>query len=77
MNSTISLRRKVRLSLVTTSADGADIRPTATLPFIFIFYLFYDLAYTPMLIAYTLEILPFTIRAKGFAVMVSSTWHSR
>jgi len=41
----------------------------ATLPFIFIFYLFYDLAYTPMLIAYTLEILPFNIRAKGFAVM--------
>ncbi|EKM58308.1 uncharacterized protein PHACADRAFT_252522 [Phanerochaete carnosa HHB-10118-sp] len=41
----------------------------ATLPFIFLFYLFYDLAYTPMLIAYTLEILPFNIRAKGFAVM--------
>ena len=32
--------------------------------------MFYDLAYTPMLIAYTLEILPFNIRAKGFAVMV-------
>ncbi|KAI0264422.1 general substrate transporter [Gloeopeniophorella convolvens] len=41
----------------------------ATIPFIFMFYLFYDLAYTPMLVAYTLEILPFTIRAKGFAVM--------
>ena len=39
--------------------------------FIFIFYFFYDIAYTPMLIAYTLEILPFNIRAKGFAVMVS------
>lgn len=49
----------------------------ATLPFIFLFYLFYDLAYTPMLIAYTLEILPFNIRAKGFAVMVSRShrWH--
>ena len=44
---------------------------TATIPFIFIFYFFYDIAYTPMLIAYTLEILPFNIRAKGFAVMVS------
>ena len=43
----------------------------ATLPFVFLFYFFYDLAYTPMLIAYTLEILPFNIRAKGFAVMVS------
>nr|GAT60736.1 hexose transporterarabidopsis thliana mutm homolog-1 [Mycena chlorophos] len=41
----------------------------ATIPIIFIFYLFYDLAYTPMLVAYTLEILPYKIRAKGFAVM--------
>ncbi|OCH94384.1 general substrate transporter [Obba rivulosa] len=41
----------------------------ATLPFVFIFYFFYDIAYTPMLIAYTLEILPFNIRAKGFAAM--------
>jgi len=41
----------------------------ATVPFIFIFYLFYDLAYAPMLVSYTLEILPFGIRAKGFAVM--------
>lgn len=41
----------------------------ATIPFVFLFYMFYDLAYTPMLVAYTLEILPFGIRAKGFAVM--------
>lgn len=34
------------------------------------FYLAYDLAYTPMLVAYTLEILPLAIRAKGFALMV-------
>ncbi|KAJ3507015.1 hypothetical protein NLJ89_g6538 [Agrocybe chaxingu] len=31
----------------------------ATVPLIFLFYFFYDLAYTPMLIAYALEILPF------------------
>ncbi|KAJ7066971.1 hypothetical protein C8F01DRAFT_1119786 [Mycena amicta] len=30
----------------------------ATIPIIFIFYFFYSLAYTPMLVAYTLEILP-------------------
>lgn len=48
-----------------------DVHRTATLPFIFLFYLFYDIAYTPMLIAYTLEILPFNIRAKGFAIMVT------
>ncbi|KAJ7707692.1 general substrate transporter [Mycena rosella] len=41
----------------------------ATIPIIFCFYFFYDLAYTPMLVAYTLEILPYKIRAKGFAVM--------
>ncbi|PPQ98744.1 lactose permease [Panaeolus cyanescens] len=40
-----------------------------TIPLIFLFYFFYDLAYTPMLVAYALEILPFRIRAKGFAVM--------
>ena len=43
----------------------------ATIAMIFTFYLFYDIAYTPMLVAYTLEILPYNIRAKGFAVMVS------
>jgi len=41
----------------------------ATIPFIFVFYLFYDLAYTPMVVAYTLEILPLAIRARGFALM--------
>ena len=51
--------------------SGDVLNPcAATIPFIFIFYFFYDIAYTPMLIAYTLEILPFNIRAKGFAVMV-------
>ncbi|KAJ3913875.1 hypothetical protein F5877DRAFT_92996 [Lentinula edodes] len=41
----------------------------ATIPLIFLYYLFYDIAYTPMLVAYTLEILPYKIRAKGFAMM--------
>ncbi|ESK94631.1 hexose transporter [Moniliophthora roreri MCA 2997] len=41
----------------------------ATIPLIFIYYFFYDIAYSPMLVAYTLEILPYRIRAKGFAVM--------
>ncbi|EEB87899.1 hypothetical protein MPER_14551, partial [Moniliophthora perniciosa FA553] len=31
----------------------------ATIPLIFIYYLFYDIAYSPMLVAYTLEILPY------------------
>lgn len=47
----------------------------ATIPLIFMFFFFYDLAYTPILIAYSLEILPFKVRAKGFSIMVSSTFH--
>lgn len=43
---------------------------TVTIPFILVFYLFYNVAYTPMLVTYTLEILPFAIQAKGFALMV-------
>lgn len=34
-----------------------------------LFYLAYSIAYTPMLVAYTVEILPFGIRARGFALM--------
>ena len=59
--------------MLITSNLYPDTRLAATIPFIFLFYLFYDIAYTPMLIAYTLEILPFNIRAKGFAVMVSGS----
>ena len=47
-----------------------DLRSLATIPLIFVFYFFYDIAYTPLLVSYTLEILPYRIRAKGFAVMV-------
>ena len=43
----------------------------AMIAMIFVFFFFYDIAYTPMLVAYTLEILPFNFRAKGFAVLVS------
>lgn len=42
----------------------------ATVPIIFLFYAFYDIAYTPLLIAYGLEILPYSLRAKGFTVLV-------
>ncbi|KAF8149918.1 general substrate transporter [Crassisporium funariophilum] len=51
------------------NTQGSVAAAKATIPLIFLFYFFYDLAYTPMLIAYTLEILPFRVRAKGFAVM--------
>jgi len=41
----------------------------AVVAFIFVYYSFYDLAYTPLLVAYTVEILPYKLRAKGVALM--------
>ncbi|KAF7334610.1 Lactose permease [Mycena venus] len=40
----------------------------AALAFIFLFYAAYDLAFTPLIVTYTLEILPYNIRAKGFNI---------
>ncbi|QRV80018.1 Sugar (and other) transporter [Ceratobasidium sp. AG-Ba] len=37
--------------------------------FIFVFNGFYAIAYTPLLVSYTVEILPFFLRAKGLALM--------
>ena len=48
----------------------------AVIPLIFIFYFFYDVAYTPLLVAYTLEILPLRVRARGFAVTVCAVFAS-
>ncbi|KAI0001426.1 general substrate transporter, partial [Russula compacta] len=56
-------------SLYHTAVTSSTGSANATIPLIFVFCLFYDLAYTPMLVAYTLEILPYSIRAKGFALM--------
>jgi hypothetical protein len=39
------------------------------LAFIFVFNGFYAIAYTPLLVSYTVEILPFFLRAKGLALM--------
>jgi len=40
----------------------------AVIAFIFLFYAFYDLAFTPLIVAYTIEILPYPMRAKGFNI---------
>ncbi|PCH35297.1 hexose transporter [Wolfiporia cocos MD-104 SS10] len=40
----------------------------AVIAFIFLFYAAYDLAFTPLIVSYTVEILPFSLRAKGFNV---------
>ena len=36
--------------------------------FIFLFYAPYDIAFMPLIVSYTVEILPFSLRAKGFNV---------
>ncbi|KAH8113751.1 hexose transporter [Phellopilus nigrolimitatus] len=40
----------------------------AVIAFIFLFYAAYDLAFSPLIVSYTVEILPYNIRAKGFTV---------
>ncbi|KAF8178415.1 hexose transporter [Mycena galopus ATCC 62051] len=40
----------------------------AALASIFLFYAAYDIAFTPLIVTYTLEILPYNIRAKGFNI---------
>jgi len=40
----------------------------AVIAFIFLFFAAYDLAFTPLIVSYTLEILPYSLRAKGFTV---------
>ncbi|KAF5390833.1 hypothetical protein D9757_004450 [Collybiopsis confluens] len=40
----------------------------SVIAFIFLFYASYDIAYTPLIVAYTVEILPYPLRAKGFTI---------
>ena len=40
----------------------------AVVPFLFLFYGFYDLAWTPLSNMYSVEILPYNLRAKGQAI---------
>lgn len=54
------------------STTNDVVAAKATIPLIFLFFFFYNMAYSPVIIAYALEILPFKIRAKGFAVMVGT-----
>jgi sugar porter (SP) family MFS transporter len=48
--------------------DGNTSAAHAVIAFIFLYYASYDLAFTPLIVTYTLEILPYNIRAKGFNI---------
>jgi len=50
------------------STRGNIAASHGVIAFIFLFYLAFDLAFTPLIISYTVEILPYSIRAKGFTI---------
>ncbi|EFQ35755.1 hypothetical protein CGRA01v4_01579 [Colletotrichum graminicola] len=41
---------------------------TAVIPFLFIFFMGYDIALTPLIISYPIEIWPYRLRSRGFTV---------
>lgn len=50
---------------VSSSSEAAG---RAVVAFIFLYYFFYDIAWTPLLQAYPIEIYPYTLRARGLSV---------
>ncbi|CAM0139080.1 hypothetical protein VKS41_007892 [Umbelopsis sp. WA50703] len=50
------------------SEHGVGSAGTASIAMIFLYYASYDAAWTPLVVSYVVEIMPFTIRAKGMAV---------
>jgi len=51
------------------SLDGSTTAANAVVAFIFIYYVFYNTAWSGLLVGYGVEILPYRIRAKGITVM--------
>ncbi|KAF8591256.1 hexose transporter [Ramaria rubella] len=47
---------------------GSEPAAHAVIAFIFLFYAAYDIAFSPLIVSYSVEILPYSIRAKGFNV---------
>ena len=52
------------------NATGSKASGNAVIVMIFIYYLFYNSAWSGLLISYTVEILPYNIRAKGLTVVL-------
>lgn len=48
----------------------------AVIAFIFIYFFHYDIAYTPLVIAYSTEILPYSIRSKGVSLSLAVIYSS-
>lgn len=63
----------VSLGIVTAlsavfAQSGNTAAGTAVVPMLYIFFGFYDIAFTPLSISYIVEILPFHLRAKGLSM---------
>lgn len=48
-----------------------DAAGSAVVAFLFIFFAFYDIAFTPLSVAYPVEILPFHLRSKGLSISLT------
>ncbi|KAL5480857.1 hypothetical protein ACEPAI_9797 [Sanghuangporus weigelae] len=48
---------------------GSPSSAHAVIAFIFLFYGAYDIAFTPLIVSYTVEILPYDVRAKGLMIL--------
>ncbi|KAJ0267994.1 hypothetical protein COL940_013827 [Colletotrichum noveboracense] len=46
----------------------------AVVPFLYIYYSFYDIAFTPLIVSYPAEIWPYQLRARGTALTQMSTY---
>ncbi|KAH7011271.1 general substrate transporter [Ilyonectria destructans] len=55
------------------AATGNAATGTTVIPFLFIYFMGYDIALTPLLVAYPVEIWPFRLRAKGLSVTMLTT----
>lgn len=54
--------------------QGTKAAGNAVVPFLFIFFGFYAIAYTPLSIAYPVEILPFDLRSKGLSINLTTVF---
>jgi MFS family permease len=69
-STTIMLLSYIMITALSGSFNttGTAAVGTAVIPFLFIYYAGYDIAFTPLLLAYPAEIWTFSLRAKGVAV---------
>ncbi|KAH7168188.1 general substrate transporter [Fusarium sp. MPI-SDFR-AT-0072] len=58
----------ISFGFASTKKSGMGI---AVIPFLFLYYGFYDIAWSPLPVPYTAEILPFKLRTKGLAIFTS------